>query len=198
MAWEKHRDPVVQEAYLLAHDYIAYVTGKSTGPAPSEATLALRQAADELLEKFPIFFKRWPKVFSGVTEENACDFLIQIVDENFKQQQERQRRQTGYAMELPWSMVLSVYVLAGQMAIYCQQHGMEHVLGPLAEKVGCYVEENVCPFIKEKDGWVGFNERFRRKDGLEKKVLKACCGLLLVSLALLLTCFLWRKKMASS
>ncbi|KAE8582076.1 hypothetical protein XENTR_v10019932 [Xenopus tropicalis] len=198
MAWDEQRDPVVQEAYLLARDYIAYVTGTATGPAPSAAALALRQASDELLEKFPIFFKRWPKVFRGVTEERACDFLIQIVDENFQQQRERRHRQTGYAMELPWSTVLSVYVLAGQMAINCQKNGMERALGPLAETVGHYVEENICPLIKEKDGWVGFIERFSRKEGLEKKVLRTCCGLLLVCVALLLTSFLWKRKMASS
>ncbi|XP_075435352.1 bcl-2-related ovarian killer protein homolog A-like [Ascaphus truei] len=198
MAAVDQTDSVVIEAYQLSRDYIAYVTGKSIGPAPSAATAVLRQAGDELLEKFPIFFKRWPRVFNGVTENEACDFLIQILEENFKQQRERQHRHPGYPPELAWSSILSIYVLAGQMAIYCQEHGMEGALGPLAERVGHYVEENVCPVIRAKNGWGGFSERFRKKEDIEKKALKICCGLLLVCSALILTHFLWRRKMPSS
>ncbi|KAM4695840.1 apoptosis regulator Bcl-2-like [Rhinophrynus dorsalis] len=197
MARDNHTDPVVREAYQLSHDYIAYVTGKALGPAPSASALALRQAGDELLEKFPIFFKRWPRVFSGVTEAEACDFLIQIVEENFREQWERQHRQAGYPPHVPWSTVLSIYVLAGQMAIYCQEHGMERVLGQLSERVGHYVEDNICPVIREKDGWVGFTERFGKKEGMEKKVLKTCCGVVLVCTVLLLSHYLWKRKSPS-
>ncbi|CAI9583507.1 unnamed protein product [Staurois parvus] len=85
MAEAKHTDPVVREAYELSHDYIHYVTGRTTTPAPSPAACALRFAGDELMEKFPIFFKRWPRVFRGVTEDTACDLLIQTIDDNMRE-----------------------------------------------------------------------------------------------------------------
>lgn len=157
MAEAKHTDPVVREAYELSHDYIGYVTGRVTGPAPSPAACALRFAGDELVEKFPIFFKRWPRVFRGVTEDTACDLLIQIIDDNMREFWDRQKRQTGYPLDISWSMVLSIYVLAGQMAIHCKENGMEKVLEPLAERVGHYMEENICPVIRAKDGWVSIS-----------------------------------------
>ncbi|KAM4664999.1 bcl-2-related ovarian killer protein homolog A-like [Discoglossus pictus] len=198
MAGVNPADPVVVEAYQLAHDYIAYVTGKYKGPAPSAASRALRQAGDELLEKFPIFFKRWPRVFQGVREDEVCDFLLRIVDENFREQQEHQKRHPGYPPDVPWSSVLSIYVLTGQMAIYCQEHGMEGALGPLADQVGHYVEEHICPVIREKNGWVNFTERFQKKEDVEIKIVKLCGGLLLVCSALLLTHCLWGRNMAPS
>lgn len=157
MAEAKHKDPVVREAYELSHDYIGYVTGRATGPAPSPAACALRFAGDELVEKFPIFFKRWPRVFRGVTEDTACDLLIQTIDDNMREFWVRQKRQTGYPLDMPWSTVLSIYVLAGQMAIHCQENGLEKVLEPLAERVGHYMEENICPVIRAKDGWVSIS-----------------------------------------
>ncbi|XP_073493934.1 bcl-2-related ovarian killer protein-like [Phyllobates terribilis] len=197
MAAENHTDPLVTEAYLLAQDYIAYVTGRTNGPAPSVATRTLRQAGDELLERFPIFFKRWPRIFQGVTEARACDVLIETIDDNIQEYWDRQTRHPGYAADIPWSTVLSIYVLAGQMAIYCQEHGMESVLEPLAERVGAYVEEHICPVLRRKDGWVGFIEHFRKGEDLEKKTLCICCTILAICSALLLTHFLWRKKMSS-
>ncbi|XP_073454072.1 bcl-2-related ovarian killer protein homolog A-like [Aquarana catesbeiana] len=197
MAEAKHTDPVVREAYELSHDYIGYVTGRVTGPAPSPAACALRFAGDELVEKFPIFFKRWPRVFRGVTEDTACDLLIQTIDDNMREFWDRQKRQTGYPLDIPWSMVLSIYVLAGQMAIHCKENGMEKVLEPLAERVGHYMEENFCPVIRAKDGWVGFTKRYREKENVEGKVLQICLAVLITLLALLLTHCLWKRKMAS-
>ncbi len=74
-------DPLVREAYLMAYDYINYVTAKPgipVGPAPSHATAALRHAGDELLTRFPIFFRRWPRVFQDVTDRTACSTLVSI------------------------------------------------------------------------------------------------------------------------
>ncbi|XP_044124626.1 uncharacterized protein LOC122919592 isoform X2 [Bufo gargarizans] len=153
MAAGNHTDPLVTEAYQLARDYIAYVTGRSKGPPSSAAALALCHAGDELLEKFPIFFKRWPRVFKGLTEDRACDFLIETIDENVQGYWDRQMRHPGYPADIPWSTVLSIYVLAGQMAIYCHEHGMDGVLDPLTERVGAYVEEHICPVLQEKGGW---------------------------------------------
>ncbi|XP_075042193.1 bcl-2-like protein 2 [Mixophyes fleayi] len=196
MAELNNTDPVVREAYQLSHDSIAYVTGRAAGPAPSAATLALRHAGDELLEKFPIFFKRWPRVFSGVTDDNACDLLVQIIDENIKGHWDRQRRQPGYPPDLPWSSVLSIYVLAGQMATYCQENGLENVLQQLPERLGGYVEEHICPVLRKKDGWVGFTERFSKKEETERKVLRVCSAVLAACSVLLLTHFLWRRMSA--
>ncbi|XP_040261776.1 bcl-2-like protein 1 [Bufo bufo] len=188
---------MVTEAYQLARDYIAYVTGRSKGPPSSAAALALRHAGDELLERFPIFFKRWPRVFQGLTEDRACDFLIETIDENVQGYRDRQMRHPGYPADIPWSTVLSIYVLAGQMAIYCQEHGMDSVMDPLTERVGAYVEEHICPVLQEKGGWVGFVEHYGKRDDLEKKTLRVCCAVVAVCSALLLTHFLWRRKLSS-
>ncbi|XP_056396131.1 uncharacterized protein LOC130291437 [Hyla sarda] len=197
MASVTHTDPLVTEAYQLARDYMAYVTGRTTGPAPSAATRTLRQAGDELLERFPIFFKRWPRVFQGLTEDKACDFLMETIDENIKEYWDRQKKHPGYPIDIPWSTILSIYVLSGQMAIYCQEHGMENVTDQLAERVGAYVEKQICPLLRKQDGWVGFVEYFGKKEDLERKTFRICCIALAVCSALILICFLWRKKLSS-
>ncbi|KAM4019447.1 bcl-2-related ovarian killer protein homolog A-like [Anomaloglossus baeobatrachus] len=198
MAAENPTDPLVTEAYLLAHDYIAYVTGRAHGPAPSVAARTLRQAGDQLLDKFPIFFKRWPRVFQGVTEARVCDFLIEAIDDNVQGYWERQKRHSGPPADIPWSTVLSIYVLAGQMAKYCQEHGMESALEPLAERVGAYVQEHICPLLRRKDGWAGFIDHFAPHEDIEMKTLLLCSAVLAVSSALLLTLFLWKKHLSSS
>lgn len=146
-------DPLVREAYLMAHDYIDYVTcggaDGDTGPAPTACTAALRHAGDELLTRFPIFFRRWPRVFKDVTEETAIPTLMSILDQHFFPPDAGGRRR-----DLAWSAVLSVYVLAGQMALHCHESGLEAVLPRLKESTGAYVERVVCPEIRSKGGWV--------------------------------------------
>lgn len=144
-------DPLVREAFVMSYDYISYVTarpGTSVPPAPSAAAAALRHAGDELLLKFPIFFRRWPRVFQDVTETSACPMLTAILDEHFAPAPGGRRR------ELAWSAILSVYVLAGQMALHCQEKGMLGTLPELQECVGMYVERLICPEIRDKGGWV--------------------------------------------
>lgn len=137
----------------MAHDYIDYVTtggaDGTMGPAPTACTAALRHAGDELLTRFPIFFRRWPRIFQDVTETSACPTLTSILDEHFFPLAPGGRRR-----ELAWSAVLSVYVLAGQMAQHCQEKGMVRVLPQLKEGVGAYVERVICPDIRDKGGWV--------------------------------------------
>lgn len=146
-------DPLVREAFLMAHDYIDYVTAwgadGTTGPAPTACTAALRHAGDELLTRFPIFFRRWPRIFHDVTEKTACPTLVSILDEHFFPPARGGRRR-----DLAWSAVLSVYVLAGQMAVHCHERGMMVVLPQLKACVGAYVERVICPEIREKGGWV--------------------------------------------
>lgn len=146
-------DPLVREAFLMAHDYIDYITtGGSDGtmsPAPTACTATLRHAGDELLNRFPIFFRRWPRVFQDVTENTACSTLTSILDEHFFPPVPGGRRR-----DLAWSAVLSVYVLAGQMALHCNERGMVVVLPQLKECVGAYVEKVICPEIRDKGGWV--------------------------------------------
>lgn len=151
-------DPLVREAFLMAHDYIDYITtggsGGTMGPAPTACTAALRHAGDELLNRFPIFFRRWPRVFQDVTENTACSTLTSILDEHFFPPVRR-----GQRRDLAWSAVLSVYVLAGQMALHCSDRNMVVVLPRLKECVGAYVERVVCPDIRDKGGWVGVHRR---------------------------------------
>lgn len=149
----KSPDPLVREAFFMAYDYIDYVTtggaDGTIGPAPTACTAALRHAGDELLTCFPIFFRRWPRIFQDVTEKTACPMLMSILDEHFfSPAPGRERR------DLTWSAVLSVYVLAGQMALHCHERGMMVVLPQLKECVGAYVERVICPEIREKGGWV--------------------------------------------
>lgn len=144
-------DPLVREAYLMAYDYINYVTAKegaSLCPAPSAPSAALRHAGDELLQRFPIFFRRWPRVFQDVTESSACSTLLSILDEHFAPTRRR---------DLAWSAVLSIFVLAGQMAQHCQERGMANILPELQHCVGDYVERVVCPEIRDRGGWVSGN-----------------------------------------
>ncbi|KAM3610338.1 uncharacterized protein V6R79_002492 [Siganus canaliculatus] len=185
-------DPLVREAFLMAHDYIDYVTtGGPEGtmrPAPTACTAALRHAGDELLTRFPIFFRRWPRVFQDVTEKSACPTLLSILDEHFFPPVPGGRRR-----DLAWSAVLSVYVLAGQMALHCQDRGMMGVLPQLKDCVGTYVERVICPEIRDKGGWTGFVSRFGEKQGLEGQVKKVCCWTLLVLAISILTYFLWKR-----
>nr|XP_046241595.1 BCL2 like 16 isoform X1 [Scatophagus argus] len=185
-------DPLVREAFLMAHDYIEYVTtggaDGSMGAAPTACTAALRHAGDELLTRFPIFFKRWPRVFQDVTESTACPMLISILDEHFFPPVPGGRRR-----DLAWSAVLSVYVLAGQMALHCHERGMLVVLPQLKECVGAYVERVICPEIRNKGGWSGFVSRFGEKQGLEGQVKKLCCWTLLALAISILTYFLWKR-----
>ncbi|TWW56999.1 Tubulin alpha-1C chain [Takifugu flavidus] len=132
------------------------------GPAPTACTAALRHAGDELLNRFPIFFRRWPRVFQDVTEKTACSMLTSILDEHFFPPVPGGRRR-----DLAWSAVLSVYVLSGQMALHCKERGMLVVLPQLKECVGAYVERVICPHIRDKGGWSGFESRFGEKQGLE-------------------------------
>ncbi|KAM3867764.1 LOW QUALITY PROTEIN: BCL2 like 16 [Diretmus argenteus] len=182
-------DPLVREAYLMAHDYVDYVTtggaDGSIGPAPTACTAALRHAGDD---RFPIFFRRWPRVFQDVTESTACPTLLSILDEHFSPAAPGGRRR-----DLAWSAVLSVYVLAGQMALHCQERGMEGVLPQLKGQVGAYVERVICPEIRHKGGWTGFVSRFGQKPDLEGQVKKVCCWTLLLLATTILTYVLWKR-----
>ncbi|XP_073323423.1 BCL2 like 16 [Pagrus major] len=185
-------DLLVREAFLMAHDYIDYVTtggaDGTMGPAPTACTAALRHAGDELLTRFPIFFRRWPRVFQDVKENTACPMLMSILDEHFFPPIPRGRHR-----DLAWSAVLSVYVLAGQMALHCHERGMLVVLPQLKECVGAYVERVICPEIRDKGGWSGFVSRFGEKQGLEGQVKKVCCWTLLALAISILTYFLWKR-----
>ena len=151
-------DPLVREGYVMAHDYIAYVTaggldgGRAVGAPLSRSAAALRYAADELLLRFPIFFRRWPRIFRNVSETTAWPLLMSMLDQHFLPSVSP--GVGGRRRELAWSAVLSVYVLAGQMALHCQERGMQGVLPQLKESVGAYVERVVCPEIRDKGGWV--------------------------------------------
>lgn len=180
-------DQLVREAYLMAYDYINYVTAKPgvpVGPAPSRATAALRHAGDELLTRFPIFFRRWPRVFQDVTDRTACSTLVSILDEHFAPTRRR---------ELAWSAVLSVFVLSGQLALHCQEKGMSDILPQIQECVGSYVERVICPEIRDRGGWSGFISRFGEKQNLEDQVMKVCCWSLLLLGVGILAYFLWRR-----
>ncbi|KAM4607921.1 BCL2 like 16 [Polymixia lowei] len=180
-------DPLVREAYLMAHDYIDYVT-MSVGPPPTACTAAVRHAGDELLTRFPIFFRRWPRVFQDVTEDTACPVLMSILDEHFFPP-----APGGRPRDLAWSAVLSVYVLAGQMALHCHERGMLKVLPQLKECVGAYVERVICPEIRDKGGWSGFVSRFGEKQNLEGQVKKVCCWTLLLLATTISSYFLWKR-----
>ncbi|XP_031733739.1 BCL2 like 16 isoform X1 [Anarrhichthys ocellatus] len=185
-------DLLVREAFLMAHDYIDYVTSGgadgSMGPAPTACTAALRHAGDELLTRFPIFFRRWPRVFQDVTEDTACPTLLSILDEHFFAPVPGGRRR-----DLAWSAVLSVYVLAGQMALHCHERDMVVVLPQLKDRVGAYVESVICPEIRDKGGWSGFVSRFGEKQGLEGQVKKVCSWTLLALAISILTYCLWKR-----
>ncbi|KAM9857927.1 BCL2 like 16 [Aulostomus maculatus] len=185
-------DPLVREAFLMAHDYIDYVTtggaDGTMGPAPTACTAALRHAGNELLTRFPIFFRRWPRVFQDVTESTACPVLMNILDEHFFPP-----APGGQRRDLAWSAVLSVYVLAGQMALHCHESGMGVVLPQLKESVGAYVERVICPVIRDKGGWSGFVSRFGEKQNLEGQVKRVCCWTLLVLTFSIFTYFMWKR-----
>uniref|UniRef100_A0AAY4DPR3 Uncharacterized protein n=1 Tax=Denticeps clupeoides TaxID=299321 RepID=A0AAY4DPR3_9TELE len=128
-------DRLVREGYQMAYDYVNYVTAKPgfpPPPAPCPAAAALRHAGDELLA--------------------PCSTLVAILDEHFAPTSRGRRR------DLAWSAVLSVYVLAGQMALHCHNSGMEAVLPQIQECVGGYVESDMP-----------------RKTNLEGEVKKVCC-----------------------
>ncbi|KAG7489935.1 hypothetical protein JOB18_023871 [Solea senegalensis] len=185
-------DPLVREAFLMAHDYIDYVTTGGTdgtmGLPPTACTAALRHAGDELLTRFPIFFRRWPRVFQDVTEHTACSTLLSILDEHFCPPSPGGRRR-----DLAWSAVLSVYVLAGQMALHCHERGMMMVLPQLKECVGAYVERVICPEIRDKGGWSGFVNRFGEKQNLEGQVKVVCCWTLLALATSILIYMFWKR-----
>ncbi|KAM8885065.1 BCL2 like 16 [Spinachia spinachia] len=203
-------DLLVREAFLMAHDYIDYVTSggadSSVAPAPTACTAALRHAGDQLLTRFPVFFRRWPRVFQDVTENTACPMLESILDEHFFAPVPGGRRR-----DLAWSAVLSVYVLAGQMALHCHEQDMAVVLPQLKQRVGAYVERVICPEIRDKGGWqgvcfipndpivnvvsfgqTGFVSRFGQTHGLEHQVKAACYWTLLAFTTSIITYLLWK------
>ncbi|KAL4622646.1 apoptosis regulator Bcl-2-like [Arapaima gigas] len=185
-------DPVVREAFIMSYDYISYVTAGPGSPvptAPTPAAAALRHAGDELLLKFPIFFRRWPRIFQDVTESSACPMLLAILDEHFAPNAPRGRQR-----ELAWSAVLSVYVLAGQMAKHCQERSMLGALPQLQECVGEYVERLICPEIRDRGGWNGFVCRFGKKRDLEAQVKRVCCWSLLLLATGILSYLLWKRR----
>ncbi|KAK6480938.1 bcl-2-related ovarian killer protein-like [Huso huso] len=186
-----HADPVVREAYLMSHDYISYVTGMAPAsrPAPSKAAAALRHAGDELLLKYPIFFKRWPRLFQELDGGDACDTLLRVLDEHFTADRAAGR-------QLTWSAILSIYVLAGQMALHCQESGMGSALPELQRRVGEYVERVVCPQIREKGGWSGFLTRYSKKQDPEQVVIRVCCASLLLFTSVTLSYYLWKRKVS--
>ncbi|XP_030214801.1 BCL2 like 16 [Gadus morhua] len=190
-------DPLVREGYVMAHDYIAYVTaggldgGRAVGRPLSRCAAALRYAADELLLRFPIFFRRWPRVFRNVSETTAWPLLMSMLDQHFFPGVSPGAG--GRRQELAWSAVLSVYVLAGQMALHCQEQGMQGVLPQLKESVGAYVERVVCPEIRDKGGWSGFVTRFGPKTNLESQVQSACCWALLLLATSILSYVFWKR-----
>ncbi|XP_028665434.1 BCL2 like 16 [Erpetoichthys calabaricus] len=184
-------DPTVREAYLMAHDYIDYVTKAPgvSGRPPSKACAALRHAGDTLIHRFPLFFKRWPRLFQEVTEDNAATTLIQILEEHFGPQVAG-----GRTRELPWSAILSIYMLAGQMAQHCQERGLQGALPVLKERVGEYVERTVCPQLRQKGGWSGFEARYGEKEDPERMAIRVCCGTLVLLAAAILTYFFWKRR----
>ncbi|KAG7262086.1 hypothetical protein CRUP_015671 [Coryphaenoides rupestris] len=190
-------DPLVREAYVMAHDYIAYVTAggpdgaRAVGAPKSRCAVALRHAGDQLLLRFPIFFRRWPRVFQNVTEATAWPLLMSMLDEHFFPGSVSPAG--GRRRELAWSAVLSVYVLAGQMALHCQEQGMQGVLPLLQESVGAYVERVVCPEIRDKGGWSGFVTRFGPKADLESQVQSACRWALLLLATSILSYGFWKR-----
>uniref|UniRef100_A0A8C7WCW1 Bcl-2 Bcl-2 homology region 1-3 domain-containing protein n=1 Tax=Oncorhynchus mykiss TaxID=8022 RepID=A0A8C7WCW1_ONCMY len=154
-------DPLVREAYLMLHDYINYVTAKPdghVGPPPTATAAALPHVGDQLLIRFPIFFM-------GYTLHPPTP--------------------GGRRRDLAWSAVLSVYVLAGQMALHCLQSGLDGIVPQFKECVGGYVERVICPEIRDKGGWTGFVCHFGQKQDLEAQVKNV-----------ILSYFLWKQKIA--
>lgn len=62
--------------------------------------------------------------------------------------------------------MLSVYVLAGQMALHCLQSGLDGIVPQFKECVGGYVERVICPEIRDKGGWVSSLVKFLHWHGL--------------------------------
>ncbi|KAK7933289.1 hypothetical protein WMY93_004185 [Mugilogobius chulae] len=154
-------DPLVREAYLMAHDYIEYVTSGgadgSMGPAPTQCTA--------------LYDTQGTRRDRGDSHPDADEYpgpaLLPPCPGG------------GRRRELAWSAVLSVYVLAGQMAQHCHESGMEEVLPRLKASVGAYVERVICPEIRDKGGWSGFVSRFGQRPGLESRLKAVCCWSLL-------------------
>uniref|UniRef100_A0A673ZZ33 Uncharacterized protein n=1 Tax=Salmo trutta TaxID=8032 RepID=A0A673ZZ33_SALTR len=82
--------------------------------------------------------------------------------------------------------VLSVYMLAGQMALHCHESGMDGIVPQFKECVGGYVERVICPEIRDKGGWVSSLV----------KVKNVCCWTLLLLVTSILSYFLWKQKIA--
>uniref|UniRef100_A0A8C1U7Q9 Bcl-2 Bcl-2 homology region 1-3 domain-containing protein n=1 Tax=Cyprinus carpio TaxID=7962 RepID=A0A8C1U7Q9_CYPCA len=136
-----------------------------------------------MLTSFPIFFRRWLRVFQDVTDRMACSTLVSILDEHFAPTRHR---------ELAWSAVLSVFVLSGQLALHCQESGMSDILPQIQECMGSYVERVICPEIRDRGGWViRFYQSFRRED----HVMRVCCwSLLLLSAGIFYLVWTRRKS----
>uniref|UniRef100_A0A9J8BJQ4 Bcl-2 Bcl-2 homology region 1-3 domain-containing protein n=1 Tax=Cyprinus carpio carpio TaxID=630221 RepID=A0A9J8BJQ4_CYPCA len=128
-----------------------------------------------MLTSFPIFFRRWLRVFQDVTDRMACSTLVSILDEHFAPTRHR---------ELAWSAVLSVFVLSGQLALHCQESGMSDILPQIQECMGSYVERVICPEIRDRGGWVSVKE---------DHVMRVCCwSLLLLSAGILY--LVWKRR----
>uniref|UniRef100_A0A4W5PJE2 Bcl-2 Bcl-2 homology region 1-3 domain-containing protein n=1 Tax=Hucho hucho TaxID=62062 RepID=A0A4W5PJE2_9TELE len=172
----------------MLHYYINYVTAGPDGhigPPPTATAAALHHAGDQLLIRFPIFFRRWPLIFQDMTETSACPVLTAILDEHFAP-----TNPGGWRRDLAWSAVLSVYVLAGQMALHCHESGMDGIVPQLRSVWGVIWVERVI--------WVDGQSlcRFGQKQDLEAQVKKVCCWTLLLLVTSILSYFLWIQKIA--
>ena len=58
--------------------------------------------------------------------------------------------------DITWGKIISLYCVAGGLAVDCVHHGHPEYLFGLIEAMGLVVERDAAPWIAQQGGWVSF------------------------------------------
>lgn len=62
-----------------------------------------------------------------------------------------------FKSDITWSKVISLFAIAGGLAVDLVRQGHPDYLSKLIESVGEVIEDELVPFINENGGWTGLN-----------------------------------------
>lgn len=135
---------VSEEAVQLAHDIVLHMAHSTTKATSIHAT-TLRRMVNDVSSKHEILFASLVKKLDLAHTDLDCQFLDNVADRMFCDKQYN------------WGRVITFFAFAGWLARYC----VENHLDPewpekIAEKTGNYIAKNLCPWIMNQGGWVGY------------------------------------------
>ena len=130
--------PTAQQTLALAKDFISYRLGN--GPIPMSNTAAtLRKLADQIEKQYPSLLSHLCHKLN-ITWATAYPTFYEIASEVFVD-------------GINWGRIVALFAFGGKLAMYCDQHHMEDLVGLVTEWVGRYVC-GLSEWIENHGGWV--------------------------------------------